>query len=93
MGSTEVFLAIVVTGTAGILLLVAMMAWARTRNRRNAALSLAFFTMALKGAVMLWFLSALMIEIPLWIIVIDLVVVMFFYAALAIRGEPHAGRA
>lgn len=93
MGSLEVFLAIVVTGTAGILFLVAMMAWTRTRSRRNAALSLAFFAMVFKGALMLWALSAWTWVVPLWVLLIDVVVVALFYIALAIRGEPHAGGA
>jgi hypothetical protein len=90
MGSLEVFLAIVVTGIAGILLLVALLAWTRNRSKRNAALSLAFSAMALKGGIMVWALVVLMSDVPLWLLVIDLVVVGLFYVALTIRGEPRA---
>jgi len=92
MGGIEIFLTIVVIGASTILLLVSMMAWIRTGSVRNALLTFAFFVMGLKGVVILWFISTLMFDVPLWVILIDLFIVLLFYSAVVIRGEPHAGK-
>lgn len=90
MGSIEVFLAVVVAGTAGILTLVAFPAWVRTRSRRAQALILAFLLMTFKGAVLVWMMVVYRAEVPLWLILIDLLIVLMFYVSLAIRGENYA---
>jgi hypothetical protein len=94
--SVDVFLGVVLSGTAAILLAVAVGGWRRMRTRRSLALLAGFAAFCAKGLVVLGLLLSGVVSVPFvtYILALDCAIVLLLYAGVAVREvRPDGGPA
>jgi len=94
--AVDLFLAVVLAGTAGILLAIAAAAWRRVRTRRSLGLLAGFAAFAAKGLVILGLLLTGLASVPFvtYILALDCAIVLLLYVGLAVREvRPDGGPA
>jgi len=94
--AVDLFLSVVLAGTAGILLAIATAAWRRVKTRRSLGLLAGFAAFAAKGVVILGLLLADVASVPFvtYILALDCAIVLLLYIGLAIREvRPDGGPA